>query len=261
MQENSNLFEKHSMYCYENEDVLKNNFNLHDNDSLAKKEAEICGNKLFVFNFVFNDIDPYKRIEDLKKYFDICKNYSDDLTKENEYVQTILKEIEEILDLLKAKSIFSFEVISMLNSYLLKDIYPFAGEKRWEDTTKYNITYCRASYISDQLERAFKQIKEKFNNLDIESIPSFLAETYSDLHIIHPFREGNTRALKMYMKLLMYKRNQKEESPCLIDYSSIEDSSMKKAIIVSDYTADTRLLEDAFRDSLIRINKKKGLQR
>ena len=36
---------------------------------------------------------------------------------------------------------------------------------------------------------------------------------------------------------------------------------MKKAIIVSDYTADTRLLENAFRDSLIRINKKKGLKK
>lgn len=258
MTNQNDILDKHSMYSYPGEEILKNNFDIHDSNLLAQKEAEICASRLFVFNFVFNSENQEERIDELKEYFLSCKDVSPEMEKEYITVLNALDEIEKIITSIKMKSIFSFDMLSILNKYLLGELYPFAGDKRWEDTTKHNMTYCRASYIINELDRAFEYIRDNFNKTFDENIPSFLADTYNILHMVHPFREGNTRTLKMYMKIIMYKKNMQSENKYFIDYSKIPDNEMKDAIIISDYKVELGPLTKVFEKSLGMNTKKKG---
>lgn len=104
---------------------------------------------------------------------------------------------------------FSFEIETLQNIhiYLFHDIYDFAGQFRLCNLTKKepiinNETVIYADYheIKNLLNYDFSVEKEKdYQNLALDKKVKNLAKFTSNIWQIHPFRDGNTRTIAVFM--------------------------------------------------------------
>jgi len=94
-----------------------------------------------------------------------------------------------------------------LHRYIFQDIYPFAGEIRVEDIWKQSTFFCRSQFIINELDRIFEQLKnEKFlKTYGDDEFVSRLTYYMSEINIIHPFREGNGRVIREFIRVLALK--------------------------------------------------------
>lgn len=115
------------------------------------------------------------------------------------------KRIVELIN----KDDFSFSIETLQNThiYLFHDIYDFAGQFRLCNLTKKepiinNETVIYADYheIKNLLVYDFSIEKEKnYQNLALDKKVKNLAKFTSNIWQIHPFRDGNTRTIAVFM--------------------------------------------------------------
>ena len=86
-----------------------------------------------------------------------------------------------------------------LHQTLFGDIYYWAGELRTIDIAKGTTRFCNINRIAPETNRLFNQLAQEnyLVGLPYHSLIAKLAEYYSDLNVIHPFREGNGRAQRL----------------------------------------------------------------
>jgi cell filamentation protein len=137
---------------------------------------------------------------------------------------------------------FDVEHYLSIHKFLFEDIYPFAGEIRSENIAK-RIPFCLPNFIYQELDRTLKQANKKVSTIDSkDKLLVFITELYSDLDIIHPFREGNGRTEREFIRQFMdyiCKKNNLE--PYYLDYSLIKDrenyiNAVVKADALLDYS-------------------------
>lgn len=77
-------------------------------------------------------------------------------------------------------------------------MYPFAGKIRKETIWKGDTAFCDCRFISDNLNSLFSKLKaDKFLvGLNIKGFSVKAAAFLDELNMIHPFREGNGRAIR-----------------------------------------------------------------
>ncbi|HEY8390102.1 MAG TPA: Fic family protein [Clostridia bacterium] len=88
-----------------------------------------------------------------------------------------------------------------IHEFMFNNCYDFAGKTRKEDISKGGTKFCVWNYIDDQLEELFSKAslkKTKVSNRN-ETV-EFLGYLMAELNIIHPFREGNGRAIREYIR-------------------------------------------------------------
>ncbi len=98
-----------------------------------------------------------------------------------------------------------FDFYKSLHNQLFSDLYEWAGKIRNINISKKGTVFCK----SDDIERIgilkFQRL-EKLNflkNLNKEDFVEELTELYNDLNMLHPFREGNGRTLRLFVTLLV----------------------------------------------------------
>lgn len=117
-----------------------------------------------------------------------------------------------------------------IHYFLFKNIYEFAGKTRKEDIAKGNTKFCLYEYIDNQLDKLFDKLKEIDTDADLEKKDVFsqhLAYIMAELNIIHPFREGNGRAIREFVKEYAAFHNY------IIDWSKIDKISLLDAMVNS----------------------------
>ncbi|OJB78100.1 cell filamentation protein Fic [Yersinia ruckeri] len=89
-----------------------------------------------------------------------------------------------------------------LHQALFGDIYHWAGELRTIDIAKGTTRFCHINRIKPESDRMFSQLAQEnyLVGLPYDSLIVKLAEYYSDLNVIHPFREGNGRAQRLLLE-------------------------------------------------------------
>lgn len=97
-----------------------------------------------------------------------------------------------------------------IHKHLFGDLYPFAGKLREEFTNKTNDEiageegiriYCNPDFVYDALNEQLKQMKKEAVKLKSkDELIEFLAKNYMELYFIHPFREGNSRTLREFLR-------------------------------------------------------------
>lgn len=148
---------------------------------------------------------------------------------------------------------FDAEYYYSIHKYLFSDIYDFAGKVRGENIQK-TISFCPPQYIHqtliDTLNRAERDIYKIENE---EDLVTFIAEYYADLDVIHPFREGNGRTLREFLRQYVLKINDIIDfGKYEIDYNRITDKDgYIKAVIIADSTCNIEPLKEYFRPCLI----------
>ena len=96
-----------------------------------------------------------------------------------------------------------------IHKFLFEDIYSFAGLFRNENIAKDYFQFAEWEYIEDELKRLLIELKKEnlLSNLSKEDFAKRLAYYWSELNVLHPFREGNGRATREFLRQLSLKNN------------------------------------------------------
>ena len=134
----------------------------------------------------------------LKNKFDI-RDERTLIEKERRY--TTLRSAELAAHPLKGE--LNTEYLRNIHRFLFGAIYDWAGENRKIDISRGNI-FCMHELIDVCLDQVTKELKtENFlAGLDKNNIISRLAYYIGEINTIHPFREGNGRAQRAFIREL-----------------------------------------------------------
>lgn len=146
------------------------------------------------------------------------------------------------------KGDLDFSYIKKLHKYLFEGIYEWAGEIRQIDISKGNI-FCQHELIEANAEALFNELQ--YDNfllgLNEQELIAKLAYYLGDLNNIHPFREGNGRVQRIFIRELA------SRAGYLINFSNVTPIEMIKASDAA-FRRDYSLLEKIIAKS-IRSNK------
>jgi cell filamentation protein len=91
-----------------------------------------------------------------------------------------------------------------IHKYLFQDVFPWAGELRVVNISKGNTNFGPAMHIGSALKELFETLaKEKLlTNLDAPAFIARAAFYLGEINAIHPFREGNGRTQREFIRQL-----------------------------------------------------------
>lgn len=98
---------------------------------------------------------------------------------------------------------FDLVYLQAIHKAIFFDIYPWAGQLRTVNIAKGN-PFCNSRFLQDYSNEVFGQLKKENFLLDTpaEEIPERLSYYLSEINSIHPFREGNGRAQRVFIEQL-----------------------------------------------------------
>lgn len=107
---------------------------------------------------------------------------------------------------------------------LFSDLYPMAGKVRTVDIAKGKSVFCYVQYIDDEQRRIFRAMRQNFAHpLSQEDFAGQIAMLSADLNALHPFREGNGRAIRTFLTILAQRHNYQ------LDFSRLEHERLVEA--------------------------------
>lgn len=163
-----------------------------------------------------------------------------------------MKQIEEQIVPLRTAEIYSsfhinnfdFVALKAIHEKLFSDIYQMAGQVREVDMTKggNSVPFCYVQFIEQEQQRIFSALKQDgyYVGLTREEFIRKITWLASELNALHPFRDGNGRAIRVFLVLLAANAGYE------LDYSKVE----KEELIGADKEAfggDVVTLETIFR--------------
>jgi cell filamentation protein len=94
--------------------------------------------------------------------------------------------------------------LNKIHRFIFQDLYPFAGKIRQEDIWKGETFFCKSQYIEMNLDSLLSKLKQEnfLKGLSCDQFIPRLAYYFSELNLIHPFREGNGRAIREFIRCL-----------------------------------------------------------
>lgn len=174
--------------------------------------------------------------------------YKDNTTLRNKfriYDSNLLKEIETDISAIRQTEMyiepitgrFSVHHLCRIHFCLFSDIYSFAGHIRKEDIAKGETRFLSYKEIKVKLTVLLDKLRDEkhLDGMDYNKLISKSAYYMAELNYIHPFREGNGRAIREFMRLLFLYNNY------LIKWDAVSTDELMDAMIFSVY--DTAALE------------------
>ena len=102
----------------------------------------------------------------------------------------------------------TFKTLCTIHKYLFEDIYEFAGKLREVNIAKGNFRFAPLMYLQAALDNIDKMPQSDFDTI---------VEKYVEMNIAHPFREGNGRATRIWLDLIL-----KKELGKVVDWSKVD---------------------------------------
>lgn len=128
--------------------------------------------------------------------------------------------------------------LQQIHAYLFGGLYDFAGQIRTVNIAKAGFQFAMAQYLGQALADVERMPEDSFENI---------IDKYVEMNVAHPFREGNGRATRIWLDLML-KKNLRQ----CIDWSQVDKRKYLKAMTrsVADATAITDLLRSALTDKI-----------
>ena len=98
--------------------------------------------------------------------------------------------------------------LKKIHAYLFEGLYDFAGKIRTKTISKGGFVFANGDFLPETLKQIDKMPQSTFNKI---------VEKYIEMNIAHPFMEGNGRATRIWLDLILIK----ELKQC-IDWSKID---------------------------------------
>ncbi|MDD2759672.1 MAG: Fic family protein [Methylomonas sp.] len=146
--------------------------------------------------------------------------------------QIELAKAEEKISKQKAKQLFDsgdinkvevgkFSGLAFIHAYLFEDIYPFAGKIRDVNIAKNDFRFAPVMYLEPSLKHIDAMPQGNFDEI---------IEKYVEMNIAHPFREGNGRATRIWLDLML-----KKEIHQVVDWNQVDKdeylSAMQRSVV------------------------------
>lgn len=98
---------------------------------------------------------------------------------------------------------FDFDHLQRIHRYIFQDVYAWAGQIRTVDIAKENM-FCNVKFIASQAEIIFENLKKEnyLAGLKEEVFIKRLAYYFAEINALHPFREGNGRSQREFIRSL-----------------------------------------------------------
>jgi len=97
---------------------------------------------------------------------------------------------------------FDLKHLQKIHKSVFGDIYPWAGKLRHVNISKGN-QFCLAMNLETYADDLFRKLeKERYLIGCRGSVPHRLAWYLSEINVLHPFREGNGRAQRLFIEYL-----------------------------------------------------------
>ena len=163
--------------------------------------------------------------------------------------QVELNRAEEKLSKQKAKLLFesgdigrvevgTFDGLAYIHAYLFSEVYAFAGQIRDVNLAKGSFRFAPVMYLPQALAHISAMPQESFEQI---------IEKYVEMNIAHPFREGNGRATRIWLDLIL-----KKELQQVIDWNAVDKAEYLSAMersVVKDLEIK-HLLKNALTDKI-----------
>lgn len=146
--------------------------------------------------------------------------------------QVELAKAEEKLSKQQAKRLFDsgdidtaevgrFSGLSFIHDYLFSDIYHFAGKMRDVNIAKGDFRFAPVLYLDAALKQIDAMPQGTFDDI---------IEKYVEMNVAHPFREGNGRATRIWLDLML-----KKEIRQVVDWNQVDKaeylSAMQRSVV------------------------------
>lgn len=146
--------------------------------------------------------------------------------------QVELAKAEEKISKQRAKQLFDsgdinkadvgkFSGLSFIHGYLFGDIYHFAGNIRDVNIAKGNFRFAPLMYLDVSLKHIDGMPQSTFDEI---------IEKYVEMNIAHPFREGNGRATRIWLDLML-----KAALKQVVDWNQVDKeeylSAMQRSVV------------------------------
>lgn len=130
-----------------------------------------------------------------------------------------LARVEEKISKIKAIELFetglldvfevgTFDGLAKIHKYLFDEIYDFAGKQRTVNISKGNFRFAPVLYLEAAIANVSKMPQSTFDEI---------IEKYVEMNIVHPFREGNGRSIRIWLDAML-----KKELHMVVDWSRVE---------------------------------------
>lgn len=146
--------------------------------------------------------------------------------------QIELAKAEEKISKQKAKQLFdsgdiskaevgTFAGLAFIHAYLFDDIYNFAGKIREVNIAKGDFRFAPLMYLEASLKHIDTMPQGTFDQI---------IEKYVEMNVAHPFREGNGRATRIWLDLML-----KKEIKQVVDWNRVDKeeylSAMQRSVV------------------------------
>ncbi|MYB34424.1 MAG: cell filamentation protein Fic, partial [Gammaproteobacteria bacterium] len=132
----------------------------------------------------------------------------------------------------------TFAGLAYIHAYLFEEIYHFAGKIREVNIAKGNFRFAPLMYLEASLSHIDAMPHSSFEEI---------VEKYVEMNIAHPFREGNGRATRIWLDLILKKELKRVVNWNLVDkddYLSAIQRSVVRDVEIKD------LLQKALTDNI-----------
>ena len=134
-----------------------------------------------------------------------------------------------------------------IHRFFFSEIYSFAGHYRREDILKGKTRFLSYQQIPEKLSTCLSLLHEEklLQSLSNEEYLSRAAYYFAELNYIHPFREGNGRTTREFMRMLFL------QAGYSVDWSKIDRTALLDAMELSVY--ESAALIPILRQCLFRL--------
>ena len=137
-------------------------------------------------------------------------------TRKEEYLSK--KRAVELWDkgIINEFEVGTFKGLQQIHKYIFQDVFSFAGEIRNVNLAKGNFRFTPLLFLKSNLEIVQKMPEDDFDKI---------IEKYAEMNIAHPFKDGNGRATRVWLNLML-----KKNLGVCVDWQKIDKMEYLQAI-------------------------------
>ena len=127
----------------------------------------------------------------------------------------------------ESPTVFDLDYLLHIHKILFDDIYDFAGKLRTVDIAKPDAKapFAHVRFLEPESKRIFGELKSKryLRKLGKQDFAKEITVLAAELNALHPFREGNGRAIRLFLIMLA------DYASYLLDYSQVSADELIRA--------------------------------
>ena len=152
------------------------------------------------------------------------------LLREKEIELTFARQVELIENPIEGN--FDAEHLKNIHYYLFQDVYPFAGKYRIVNIEKNHYGFADYQLISQKIDEELLLMHQDSQTISSKyEFACHLARYYVELLAIHPFREGNGRSIREFIREYAIEQSKKYSfGPCDFLWSNVDTNTINETI-------------------------------